>query len=470
MKRTVVISLLTSAAYLAACGGSGNTPSSQALSAEAIHADAAAAAILAPLSPADLLVAAYQDGQAEIQISQLALQRSTDSRVKAFAQRMIDDHTLLNREVVQVAGQRGISLPTAATTDQQATMTRLQSLSGMQFDQAYMDLNVMMHDKDVAQFHLQMIQATDVDIRQLAAVAYPIMKLHLASAEEIDGLVNPSAFLMTAYQDGQAEIQLGQLALQRAALGAVKAFAQRMVTDHTALNAQIAQLAQTRGVALPSGPSLSQQVDMMDLSRFSGGDFDKAYMDINVIAHAKDVSAARAEADQATDADIRTLAQNSLPVLTQHYNLAVDVDGRVQQSLLFSVAQNSLASLQLAALATLKTGGGDIGSLAQRLVNDQNGLRTQLVALAQQKNVPLPAEVSPDQAALFADLAARTGSDFDRTFVTSILAALDRQIAALASQCAQSGDADIQAFGAKLQALLQNERSAAQGITLPAAR
>jgi putative membrane protein len=327
-----------------------------------------------------------------------------------------------------------------------------------------------MHDKDVAQFHLQMIQATDVDIRQLAAVAYPIMKLHLASAEEIDGLVNPSAFLMTAYQDGQAEIQLGQLALQRAALGAVKAFAQRMVTDHTALNAQIAQLAQTRGVALPSGPSLSQQVDMMDLSRFSGGDFDKAYMDINVIAHAKDVSAARAEADQATDADIRTLAQNSLPVLTQHYNLAVDVDGRVQQSLLFSVAQNSLASLQLAALATLKTGGGDIGSLAQRLVNDQNGLRTQLVALAQQKNVPLPAEVSPDQAALFADLAARTGSDFDRTFVTSILAALDRQIAALASQCAQSGDADIQAFGAKLQALLQNERSAAQGITLPAAR
>jgi putative membrane protein len=229
-------------------------------------------------------------------------------------------------------------------------------------------------------------------------------------------------------------------------------------------------VAQTRGIALPSGPSLSQQIDMMDLSRFSGGDFDKAYMDTNVLAHAKDVSAARAEAEQATDADIRTLAQNSLPVLTQHYDLAVDIDGRVQKSLLFSAAQNSLASAQLAGLAALKTGSGDVQSLAQRLVSDQNGLRAQIVTLAQQKNVPLPAEVSPEQAALFADLATRTGSDFDRAFIASMLDALKRQIVALAGQCSQAADADIQAFGANLQALLQNEQAAAQGITLPASR
>jgi predicted outer membrane protein len=476
MKKTIIIGMLTS---LAACGGgNGNDSASNvpSLADSAVTAtsngvanNAAANTSQALMTVNDLLMTAYQDGQAEIQLSQLALQVSTNSDVTAFAQRMISDHSVLNDEITRIAGQHNVTLPTTLTTSQQADLTRLQGLSGTDFDKAYMDLNVAVHDKDVAQFALQARQATDNDIRQLAVVAYPILKLHLASAEEINGLVNPPAFLMTAYLDGLQEIQLGQLALQKATREDVRAFAQRMITDHTALNNQIVQLAQRKGITLPTSTTPSRQAelaDLTDLANCLGVDFDKAYMGVNVIAHAKDVSAARRQSEQGRDPDVTALAQASLPILTQHFQQAVDLEKAILPSLLYSAAQSQLANLQLAGLALLRDANSSIGDFARRVVVDVNNARNQLMTLAQQRGVLLPTEVSPDQATAFANLAAQAGVNFERSFLATNLTGLGQQIETLTAQNARSAEADIQAFGASLLETLKAELVSAQNIIL----
>ena len=59
-------------------------------------------------------------------------------------------------------------------------------------------------------------------------------------------------FVSKAGMGGLAEVQMGNLALQKAASADVKAFGQRMVTDHSAANAELAQLATAKGVSLPA--------------------------------------------------------------------------------------------------------------------------------------------------------------------------------------------------------------------------
>jgi putative membrane protein len=59
-------------------------------------------------------------------------------------------------------------------------------------------------------------------------------------------------FLSKAAESSQREVALSQLAAQRASNAQVRDFAQQLVAEHTQLDQQLAQLAQQKGVALPT--------------------------------------------------------------------------------------------------------------------------------------------------------------------------------------------------------------------------
>ncbi|MEJ6487375.1 DUF4142 domain-containing protein [Nostoc punctiforme UO1] len=125
-------------------------------------------------------------------------------------------------------------------------------------------------------------------------------------------------FITEAAQDGLAEVQLGQLASQRGKSDVVKKYGQRMVQDHTQANAQLKQLAAQKGVTLPTTIGSNNQQIKQRLSRLSGTNFDRQYLNQMLQAHEKDVAAFQTEAEQGQDPDVKAFAAQTLPTLQQH--------------------------------------------------------------------------------------------------------------------------------------------------------
>jgi putative membrane protein len=129
-------------------------------------------------------------------------------------------------------------------------------------------------------------------------------------------------FMEKAALGGIAEVQLGQLATEKAAAPAVRQFGQRMVDDHGKANDELKQLASQKGVTLPTTMDKSSQKEHDRLSKLSGAEFDRAYMKHMVSDHRKDVSEFKSEASKAKDADLKQFVQKTLPVLEEHLKLA----------------------------------------------------------------------------------------------------------------------------------------------------
>ena len=137
-------------------------------------------------------------------------------------------------------------------------------------------------------------------------------------------------FVANAGMGGLFEVQAGNLALQKAQSADVKAFAQQMVTDHGKANADLAQLATTKGLALPTELGGPHKGAFDHLSMLSGAEFDKAYMAHMVEDHDKDVAAFEKASTTAIDADVKTFAGTTLPVLKQHQAKSKEVSAKLK--------------------------------------------------------------------------------------------------------------------------------------------
>lgn len=130
-------------------------------------------------------------------------------------------------------------------------------------------------------------------------------------------------FMTEAAHGGLAEVQLGQLVLQRGGTSnAVKEFAQRMVQDHTKANNQLQQLATQKGVTLPTSIGKENRKVKQKLSKLSGASLDRAYIKHMVEDHQKDVSSDQRQAQQGQDPDLKAFAAQTLPILQEHLQLA----------------------------------------------------------------------------------------------------------------------------------------------------
>ncbi len=103
------------------------------------------------------------------------------------------------------------------------------------------------------------------------------------------------------------EVQLGQLATQNAKSDEVKQFGQRMVDDHTKANDQLKQLAEQKGVALPTELSAKDKSEKDHLAKLQGEQFDRAYMQHMVQDHKKDVAEFKKESTSANDPELKRL-------------------------------------------------------------------------------------------------------------------------------------------------------------------
>jgi putative membrane protein len=143
------------------------------------------------------------------------------------------------------------------------------------------------------------------------------------------GAAKPDAFLKEGATGGKAEVEMGRLAVQRGGSQAVKDFGQQMVTDHSKVNAELAQLAAGKSVALPDALSSEQQSMLDKLSKLSGAEFDKQYVDAMVDDHEKDVKAFQNEANSGADPDVKAFAARTLPTLQHHLEMIKGIKSKM---------------------------------------------------------------------------------------------------------------------------------------------
>ena len=149
----------------------------------------------APAFDTQFISQAAQSNNAEIQTSQLALQRATSSEVKQYAQQMIDEHTAANQQLAQIARQYGVTLPTTPPPTEAAAAQRLAELSGVAFDRAYLEAQVNAHQKTATMFQSALPQLTEAPVRSYASALLPRVTEHLEMASTMSNAYN-------ARQDG----------------------------------------------------------------------------------------------------------------------------------------------------------------------------------------------------------------------------------------------------------------------------
>jgi len=133
-------------------------------------------------------------------------------------------------------------------------------------------------------------------------------------------------FVTKAAQGGMAEVELGQLATQKAQSEQVKQFGQRMVDDHTKANDQLKQVASRENITLPTGLDAKDQALKDHLEKLSGAQFDKVYMQHMVTDHKKDIAAFQKEATSGQNEQVKQFAQQTLPTLQSHLQQAQQTD------------------------------------------------------------------------------------------------------------------------------------------------
>lgn len=134
---------------------------------------------------------AAQGNNAEIQLSQLALQRGSSASVKQYAQQMINQHTAANQQLQQIAQRYGMRLPSDAGPLNTAVAQKLSQLSGQEFDRAYIGAQVNAHMMSKAVFQTESQQGGNQALISYANQLLPAIDQHLTLASRMNG--QPSA-------------------------------------------------------------------------------------------------------------------------------------------------------------------------------------------------------------------------------------------------------------------------------------
>jgi len=125
-------------------------------------------------------------------------------------------------------------------------------------------------------------------------------------------------FMKKAAKGGMMEVAMGRVAEQKAQNEDVKSFGKRMVTDHSKANDELKSIATKKGVQLPSKEHTSNWTS------------DKAYIDMMVKDHEKDLAEFKEEASSGSDPDVKKFADDTAKVIQEHLDLVKDIQGKLK--------------------------------------------------------------------------------------------------------------------------------------------
>ncbi len=131
------------------------------------------------------LMDASEGGLFEMTASRIALQKSKNPDIRAFAQKMIDDHTKLDQDMMPFDQAMMVTPATRLKPAHQDEARRLKSESGDKFNMEYVKAMDAAHHKDRGDFRTERDTTSNADLKATVAHGYDVIKEH---TDLIDGI------------------------------------------------------------------------------------------------------------------------------------------------------------------------------------------------------------------------------------------------------------------------------------------
>ncbi|MGU7772972.1 DUF4142 domain-containing protein [Burkholderia sp. MR1-5-21] len=115
--------------------------------------------------------------------ARIADSRTSDSQVKAFAQRVVtDDEKII--QAMRAASPRGVDVP--HNDPDTATLDSIKNLRGAEFDNAYIEQVALSGEqKAISVFQAEIASGRDKKLKEVARQSLPILQAHYAEAQKL---------------------------------------------------------------------------------------------------------------------------------------------------------------------------------------------------------------------------------------------------------------------------------------------
>ena len=130
------------------------------------------------------------------------------------------------------------------------------------------------------------------------------------------------SFLSDEAQGSMYELAIAKLATTHATSPKVRAYSQKIVTDHEQANKALMMLAQGEGVTLPTSMSIADSARLEKLRLTSRSGFDKAYVDEVTRINADDEKSFAKEKQSTRDPKIKAYVAKFAAMDAKHKQMA----------------------------------------------------------------------------------------------------------------------------------------------------
>jgi putative membrane protein len=428
----------------------------------------------------------------EVRLGQAAQQRATNPSVKQFAQRMIIDHTSMQKQWMAAAKKNGIDFKAEMSARHLQQAEQLRTLTGAAFDQTYMGLMVQNHQENVSTFQSQRNAGYSTDIRQLIEAGLPTLQTHLSSAQQINTQVGggvatntgggtptqpgqtpttppagqtpptptagqtppaqpaqaqnvraDSSFISEVNTSNDVELRLARLAQSKASADVVKRFAQRMVTDHSSMQREWANVTSQSGARISAAANPQMQGQISRLERLSGSNFDRAYMTAMVQNHQQALNTFETRGRMTQSAEVRSLVARGLPSLQEHLTLARQIAVQVgsdttaatiagntnkgksadiskDRKFVRDVDADHNLEIRLGELAEKRARDQSVKQFGRRMVDDHTGLKERWTTMISNSGMKFKSGMGPRHRSKLERLEKLSGREFDREYMTLV--------------------------------------------------
>jgi putative membrane protein len=139
----------------------------------------------------DFVKMVAENSLTEIKLGQLAQDHSASETIKKYGQRVMADHTKMNKELAEIAKSLNMPLPEKLNKKHQDWFDMLSKVKGKDFDRAYVKDMIAEHEKAITKYEMEAKSSKNLEVKAWAEKWLPTVREHLKLAQVAAKEVSP---------------------------------------------------------------------------------------------------------------------------------------------------------------------------------------------------------------------------------------------------------------------------------------